>query len=80
MKNKTAIVFFCILIAILIINIIWAFHIVPMQMDFTDKCVRICIDKNMSSEVSFNSLPWSNLNGKCYCKQSFLQGDKGDKI
>ena len=40
--------------------------VVPQQMKFTDKCVRICNLKNMSNEVTFFSYP-NNVNGKCYC-------------
>jgi len=65
--------FWCVLsfilaIIALIYVTIWGFHIVPIQLDFSNGCEDICLKNGMDYETSFRSIPWDNLNGRCYCK------------
>jgi hypothetical protein len=47
---------------------VWAFHIIPLQLEYNDKCKDLCLNKNMTYETRFLSIPWDALNGECYCK------------
>jgi|GEM_PF-5347139 len=50
--------------------IIWGFHIVKLQINFTDKCIRYCLDRNITDcYTTFDSYPWSYVNGKCIHKR-----------
>jgi hypothetical protein len=45
---------------------IWGVYITNQQMDFTDECIRECLNRNITDcSTEFFSLPWSNVNGRC---------------
>ncbi len=50
-----------------IFGIVWAFHIIPKQLTFIEMCEDKCMEYDLNYDVTFNSLPWNNLNGRCNC-------------
>jgi len=62
--NNRIIFYFTLMFLFLVF--IWGVHIAILQMDFTDECIRTCLDKNITNcHAIFMSLPISNINGKC---------------
>ena len=58
-----------IVVMLLLFVIAWTFNIVPEQLRFDGKCEKSCGDLGWDTyETKFRSLPWNNLNGKCFCK------------
>jgi hypothetical protein len=45
---------------------IWGVYIIKQQIDFTDECIRECLNRNLTDcSTTFFSLPLNNVNGKC---------------
>jgi hypothetical protein len=69
--EKIKLIFIIIILMITMFFIIWGASIFPKQLEFTNRCEAKCLQINLSYDVSFASIPWNNVNGKCYCKQRF---------
>lgn len=55
------------LVLLIIAMFIWGINIIPKQMAYQEECKSACLDENLSYQISFDSNPWDNVNGKCFC-------------